>query len=246
MSKKEKKISDAQTMIRYLLGELSDEEQSSVEEKYFTDTECFEQLRDLDNELVYLYVHDRLSQEDRQRLERHFLRTPERQEKLKLFKALTEYSAQQKFEKQPAIKVVKSLGSAWHSVRTTLADWLMPEPAQIEANIGLLPGFTMDLGKLEKIEIVQDKVVVNIKLFLEVKDKFENYRIRLQTEERRELLIHDNLQAQTTDSVTTILLQVPGSVFLTGSHRYIIILDGMTSSGEPQEVGDYHFRVVKK
>jgi hypothetical protein len=63
-------------MQRYLAGQLSEEEKTSFEERYFTDDEVFEELVSLENDLVDDYVTGRLSGRDRQLLESEFLRNP--------------------------------------------------------------------------------------------------------------------------------------------------------------------------
>jgi hypothetical protein len=109
---------DTRTMIRYLLGELSDEEKTYVEEKYFAGADYFEQLLDLEDELIYQYVHNKLSQEDRQRLERHFLVSPERREKVKLARALAEYDKREQIvEKSLTTQALESLAAWWRTGR---------------------------------------------------------------------------------------------------------------------------------
>ena len=48
-------------MRRYLLGELSESEQSDLEEKYFTDPQVFNQVLKTERELVDAYVRGQLS-----------------------------------------------------------------------------------------------------------------------------------------------------------------------------------------
>ncbi|PYS70334.1 MAG: hypothetical protein DMF69_13855 [Acidobacteria bacterium] len=54
-----------QMMTRYLLGELSESEQSVLEKEYFTDPQFFDQMLKIENELVDDYVRGRLSKEVR-------------------------------------------------------------------------------------------------------------------------------------------------------------------------------------
>ena len=63
---------------RYLFGELSDSEQTRLEEHYFTDAQTFEQLAQLETELVDGYARGRLSPQMRERFERAYLVNPNR------------------------------------------------------------------------------------------------------------------------------------------------------------------------
>jgi len=58
---------------RYLLGEVSDDERSEIEQGYFADDAFFDQLIDVQNDLVDSYVRGTLPQADRQRFEERFL-----------------------------------------------------------------------------------------------------------------------------------------------------------------------------
>lgn len=77
-----------QTMRRYLLGELSDEEQTALEEKYFTDPHVFERMLRSESELVDEYVRGRLSNEARERFEQFYMTRPALNERVKFAGAL--------------------------------------------------------------------------------------------------------------------------------------------------------------
>jgi hypothetical protein len=50
---------EQEPMFRYLLGELSEKEQREIEERYFTDTEYFEDLLKLEEDLIDEYAQDK-------------------------------------------------------------------------------------------------------------------------------------------------------------------------------------------
>lgn len=77
-----------QTMTRYLLGELSESEQSALEEKYFTDPQIFNEVLKTESELVDGYVRDQLSTEVRERFEQSYMLHPRRRERVKFAEAL--------------------------------------------------------------------------------------------------------------------------------------------------------------
>lgn len=73
---------------RYLLGELSEGEQAAFEEKYFTDSQAFEQVLQAESELVDSYARGRLSTEARERVERSYMAYPRGRERVKFAEAL--------------------------------------------------------------------------------------------------------------------------------------------------------------
>lgn len=77
-----------QTIRRYLLGELSEAERSALEEKYFTDSQFFEQVLKTESELVDTYVRNQLSNEARERFEHSYMAHPSRSERVQFAAAL--------------------------------------------------------------------------------------------------------------------------------------------------------------
>ncbi|PYT01202.1 MAG: hypothetical protein DMF65_08125, partial [Acidobacteria bacterium] len=75
-------------MTRYLFGELSEAEQSQLEARYFTDAQTFDQLTQLETELVDSYARGRLSPRMRERFERAYLGNPDRRARLRFGEAL--------------------------------------------------------------------------------------------------------------------------------------------------------------
>src|SRR5256714_8874197 len=77
-----------ETMTRYLFGELSESEQAQLEERYFTDAQTFDQLAQLETELVDNYARGRLSAQMRERFERAYLENRNRRARLRFGEAL--------------------------------------------------------------------------------------------------------------------------------------------------------------
>jgi hypothetical protein len=77
-----------QIITGYLFGELSEAEQTVLEEKYFNDREFFDRVVQVENSLVDSYARGLLSLEMRERMERHYLAHPERRERAKFAAAL--------------------------------------------------------------------------------------------------------------------------------------------------------------
>ena len=70
-------VNNEDVLVRYLLGELSDEEQTRIEQLFFTEDQYFEQLLAVENELRYDYAQGKLSGSRRREFEKRFLVTPD-------------------------------------------------------------------------------------------------------------------------------------------------------------------------
>jgi tetratricopeptide (TPR) repeat protein len=86
-------INEEEAIKQYLLGQLSEEEQTPLEERLLTDDDFFERLNMAEDELIDEYLADRLGPDDRQEFNGHFMIAPERQQKLRFSKALRKYVA---------------------------------------------------------------------------------------------------------------------------------------------------------
>jgi hypothetical protein len=89
-----------QVLSRYLLGQLTEEEQEQIEERYFNDKEFFEQLLVVEDTLIDNYVRHRLSGVERQHFESHFMRSPERRERVEVAGLWMEYIDRNSLHKQ--------------------------------------------------------------------------------------------------------------------------------------------------
>ena len=78
------------SMRSYLLGELSDEEQTRLEERCFGDERLSLRLRAVRDDLIDAYVRDELPRRERDRFERHFMASPPRRERVEVARALIE------------------------------------------------------------------------------------------------------------------------------------------------------------
>jgi hypothetical protein len=85
-------------MTRYLLGDLTETEQTAVEQEYFADPEKFEEVWAAENELVDRYVRGRLSRGERELFERNYLRSPKHRERVTVAGKLLEAADRQAVE----------------------------------------------------------------------------------------------------------------------------------------------------
>jgi anti-sigma factor RsiW len=92
-------INDEEAIKQYLLGRLPEEEQTPLEERLLTDDHFFEGLKVAEDELIDEYLAGRLTGQDRERFDNHFMAAPERQQKLRFSMALRKYIAVETAEK---------------------------------------------------------------------------------------------------------------------------------------------------
>ena len=77
---------------RYLLGDLSEADRDSVEDRIMSEKDMYEQLLLAEDELVDEYVSNSLSETDRASFSRNFLRMPELQQRVRFARALRQHA----------------------------------------------------------------------------------------------------------------------------------------------------------
>jgi hypothetical protein len=83
-----KELSDHKILVQYLLGELGEMERSEIAARYFQDDDLFEELLEVESELIDRCIRGSLNEQDQQALMRYLASLPGGQEKLALARAL--------------------------------------------------------------------------------------------------------------------------------------------------------------
>ncbi len=133
-------VIDRNTLRRYLLGDLTQEEQlAPVEERLLAEDDFFEEFQLVKEDLIDQYVNQQLTAEDRRRFEQHFLITAERREDVRHAQALSRYARKSRQEaEQPEEK--KHLKDD-RPRRGFLWAWLLPTPSfRFAATLVLMVG----------------------------------------------------------------------------------------------------------
>jgi CHAT domain-containing protein/tetratricopeptide (TPR) repeat protein len=86
-------INEEEAIKQYLLGRLSEEEQTPLEERLLTDDDFFERLKLAEDELIDELLGGGLGTDERERFNSHFMAAPERQQKLRFSMVLKKYVA---------------------------------------------------------------------------------------------------------------------------------------------------------
>src|SRR4030081_802630 len=96
-----KRHSDNESLIiNYLLGVLPEAELERFEQRYLEDETLFEELQEIEDELIDDYVGGAPTAEQQAPFEEEFLRSPQRREKLEFARAMTERAADWKTENE--------------------------------------------------------------------------------------------------------------------------------------------------
>ena len=85
---------DEVLLVRYLLGNLTEEEQTRVEDRAFAEIDYFGAMEAAEVDLIDSYVRGELSQVDRRAFERRFLTSPARLSKVEFARALARVAAE--------------------------------------------------------------------------------------------------------------------------------------------------------
>jgi hypothetical protein len=101
-----------QLLMSYLFGDLPEEERLRIEERFFTDSEFYEQLLALEDEIRYDYAQGELSELDRKRFERRFMATSEGRRQAELARAVTLKIADAAAQATP-LRTRKESGEWW-------------------------------------------------------------------------------------------------------------------------------------
>jgi anti-sigma factor RsiW len=101
-------------MIQYLLGALPGQWRAQLEERLFTDQECFDKLLLSEDRLIEAYLRGELAERERARFEKNFLSSPRRRERTETTAAMLQALAA---ESHPAAQAAPGARSAgWREV----------------------------------------------------------------------------------------------------------------------------------
>jgi len=93
---------------RYLLGELSEEQQVEIEDRAFEDKDYLASITAVENDLIDEYVRNELSGAERQRFEKQFLASAERRKRVEFARALAGVMSEQAVPKKITVQETKS------------------------------------------------------------------------------------------------------------------------------------------
>ena len=110
---------DEALLVKYLLGQLSEEQQAQVEDRAFADADYLSALEAAEADLIDEYVRGELPAEDRGRFERQFLPSATRRSKVEFARELARASSELQLER---IAVSKP-ASRWEGLARVFRGW---------------------------------------------------------------------------------------------------------------------------
>ena len=103
---------DRDGLQEYLLGQISEDQRQTMEQRLLTDDEFFEELEIAEDELIDAYLDGALAPTERQLFEQLFLASPERLRKLRFARALTRPNT---FVAPVAVTLTERIRLVWNS-----------------------------------------------------------------------------------------------------------------------------------
>jgi hypothetical protein len=175
------------SLLKYLLGELSETEQASVEEKFITDSEVHTLLCEIENDLIADYIRGRLAPRERELFERQYMAIPAKRQRVQIAEALLRRIDQDPTSQKIIAPIFERLswrprsttpkpGLRWSAGLMVAAGtlliawgggWLIKEARQLrdEANVVRLESLRRERVLLEEVENAKQR---NVELAIEI------------------------------------------------------------------------------
>jgi hypothetical protein len=247
-------------MVRYLLGELQDEEEKArFEQRLLADEKLYEELLIAEDELMEAYLSGELSAGDKARFEEHFLGSPRCRERVENLRALREVlrrrpSSPIRLRLWPALAAASLavvFAAAWvyeHTVVKRLEGELAVErvrralsgPPSI--HFVLTPGLTRSDSGTQWLIVPATASEVRLQIDLPKGDPRPPYRAVLETSDGRQVWSQDLTEPRLTPTGHAVDLIIPAGVFERGD--YLMFLRRPIPAGEWQNAASYSFRVA--
>lgn len=259
-----------ETIKDYLLGKLPDEQLPEIEDRLMTNSEFFEELLILEDELIDQYLADKLSPSARDAFETHFMLTPERRQKLRFAGTFRKYVAvtatsdqvesQEAYDRRAPLRRAPAF-SFWPFSNPALAyslaavlllavlctSWLVLRnyPGQFTGKTMtavLMPGMTRDEGTTNRLTIPPDVNRVELRLELP-QSEYPAYRAVLLADNGAEVWSGKELPASSVANHTFVVAEVPAEALPRGDYR--VKLSGKLADGSYEDVTSYSMRVLR-
>jgi hypothetical protein len=107
------------SLLRYLLGELSETEQAAVEEKFITDSDTHTLLCEVENDLIADYIRGRLAPRERELFERHYMANAANRRRVQIAEVLLRRIDQDPTPQKSIVPIIERL-SWWQRLTTPM------------------------------------------------------------------------------------------------------------------------------
>lgn len=252
--------SEADVLRRYLLDGLDRESREDVERRLFSDDRLFwERFCLIEDELIDDYVRGDLTGDDRDRAERHFLCTAERQGKVAFARALQEYVAATRVEQEPVqvplwrrLRMPVAVPS-WAAAAAVALLFVLPAVTwqfsdgrnQTEVNAWLSPDFASraEGRQVERVTIPGGASLVRFRLEVGA-DEYASYRAALSDVNGTEIWSQGGLETAAIEGKVGVTLTLPAEILPEGD--YVIRLSGLVPAGDTALPDRYEVRVLRE
>jgi hypothetical protein len=263
----EERHTEEELLVRYLLGQLPEEEQDRVEDRYAVDEDFFEELLIIETELIDQYVKDELPGRARQQFETYFLSSPSRFERLDTARTMMRWlatapvSTTQPSTHREARSWFQNLSPFWKNRTLQLAtgiaivavvfasSWAIirnfqhSREAPQRLSFELISNAVRSTNELRTLEIRPGVSLIEFHLYLD-RSVQGRFNATFQTAPGKIVQTAPGLEAQPTTSGKAVIVSLPSNLFSTGD--YFVTLADENDKGTSDIASEYQFRVVKQ
>jgi hypothetical protein len=220
----------------WLLGLLPEQESRSFEERLVTDSELYQEVFIVEEELIDDYIAGRLSADERKAFESYFMNSPERQEQFRIANALRVYISDAKVTEVKRRWPFAAMSLAAAALVIAALVWLQPGGIGKSYSVALTPGGPTRDGSTvpQRITIPPDTDTLELDLKL-TRNDFQKYRATL--------LNSDGATIQTTDNLTGPTLRFSVRTQQTPPGDYQLKVDGVNANGTFESADSYRFSI---
>ena len=112
------------------------------------------------------------------------------------------------------------------------------------ASLVLMGGVSRAESRVEQLVVDRGAQIAQIKIQLEDRDDYPRFRAELRTRSGKEILALGDLARRRTGEGYMVSMDLPAGILATG--EYELTLKGVRDGQEPQDIGYYYFRAVKR
>jgi hypothetical protein len=116
--------------------------------------------------------------------------------------------------------------------------------APLVASLVLMGGVSRAESRVEQLVLDRGTQIAQIKIQLEDRDDYPRFRAELRTRSGREILSLGDLSRRRAGEGFMVSMDLPAGTLATG--EYELTLKGVRDGQEPQDIGYYYFRAVKR
>jgi hypothetical protein len=263
-----------QAIRQYLLGIMAQEQAVELEERLLIDGELYEELLIAEDELVDQFLSGEMTAREREGIETHFLRAPERQEQLRFARTLKRYVSANGPQAVKDLGVDESPSGEGAREKRSLLSRLFPRHPALAFSLACAlvliivggvwlanrivnrPNEPQTVWAIELTPGLQrDDAGIKtlaipanvdaVRLQLDLaENQYQSYEAVVLDIDGRSVITRKNLKAQSANGRQIVPVDVERALLSPGDYR--VKLSGLSANGSLDSLGSYPFRVVKK